>query len=64
MTLIIKNARIINASGETPGLKDILIEEGKIIRIGQNLAQADARVIDAAGKTMTLRTTGFDHFGA
>ena len=36
--LLIKNARIINASGELPGLKDILIEDGKITRISQGLA--------------------------
>ena len=50
--LLIKNARIINASGELPGLKDILIEDGKIARIGQGLACDGAVVIDAAGKAV------------
>ncbi|MFH0754404.1 MAG: dihydroorotase [Candidatus Omnitrophota bacterium] len=55
MKLIIKHARIVNgvaAMGEQPGLKDILIEDGKIKRISQGLADEDAAVIDAAGKTV------------
>ena len=53
MALIIKHAKIVNgtkAGGESAGLKDILIENGKIMRIGQGLAHDDAHVIDAAGK--------------
>ena len=53
MTLLIKHAKIVNgtnAGGESAGLKDILIENGKIMRIGQGLAHDDAQVIDAAGK--------------
>ncbi len=55
MTLIIKHARIINgvaAMGEQPGLKDILVEDGKIKRISQGLANDDAQVIDAQGKVV------------
>jgi dihydroorotase len=52
MTLIIKHARIINATGEEPGLKDILIENGKITRVSQGLANENATVIDAAGKAV------------
>ncbi|MBF0330396.1 MAG: dihydroorotase [Candidatus Omnitrophica bacterium] len=55
MILIIKHARIVNGvagMGEMAGLKDILIEDGKIKRICQGLANDDAKVIDAAGKTV------------
>lgn len=52
MALIIKHARIVNASGEAAGLKDILIEGGKITRISQGLANEEARVIDAEGKAV------------
>ncbi|MEI8012931.1 MAG: dihydroorotase [Candidatus Omnitrophota bacterium] len=50
--LLIRNARIINATGEMPGLKDILIEDGKIVKIGQGLVAGGAVVIDAAGKAV------------
>jgi dihydroorotase len=49
MALIIRNAKIVNASGEMPGLKDILIEKGKIVRIGEKLAKDGAEVVDAGG---------------
>ena len=55
MNLLIKHARIVNganAAGELPGLKDILIRDGKIVRISQGLADDDAQVIDANGKTV------------
>jgi dihydroorotase len=55
MKLLIKHAKIVNgtnAGGELAGLKDILIENGKIMRIGQGLADDDAQVVDAAGKTV------------
>ena len=55
MKLIIKHAKIVNGTnggGELSGLKDILIENGKILRISQGLADDDAQVIDAAGKTV------------
>jgi dihydroorotase len=55
MAILIKHAKIVNgtnAGGELAGLKDILIENGKITRISQGLANDDAQVIDAAGKTV------------
>jgi dihydroorotase len=55
MKLLIKHAKIVNgtnAGGELPGLKDILIENGKIMRIAQGLADDDAQVVDAAGKVV------------
>ena len=55
MALIIKHARIINgvaALGEQAGLKDVLVENGRITRISQGLAHDDAEVIDAAGKAL------------
>lgn len=55
MTLLIKNAKIINGTGSGPdvaGLKDVLIENGRITRIGQGLAKDAAQVIDAGGKAV------------
>ncbi|MCS6874915.1 MAG: amidohydrolase family protein [Pyrinomonadaceae bacterium] len=52
--VLIKNATVMTASRGTLENADILIENGKIARIGKNLrAGANARVIDATGKYVT-----------
>ncbi len=50
MSLLIKNAAIVNADGEAKGLQDILIKGGVIEQIGKNLSADGAKTIDAAGK--------------
>lgn len=45
---LIKNAKIVSAQGIEPG--DILIEREKILQIGKNLQDKEARVFDAGGK--------------
>lgn len=47
--VIIKNGNIHNAVVEKPFKADILIENGKIKEIGENLCAEGAEVIDAAG---------------
>ncbi len=48
---LIRNATIITASRGTLNNSDVLIRDGKIAGVGQNLkASNDARVIDASGK--------------
>ena len=52
--VLIKNATVMTASHGTLTGTDILIQNGKIARIGKNLqARAGAQVIDATGKFVT-----------
>ena len=53
MKILIKNGLIIDGTG-SPGFKsDLLIEEDKIIKIGNNLIVEDAEVIDASNKVVS-----------
>ena len=48
--ICIKNGLVFDAVHEMPEKKDILIEEGKIVKIGQELeASADCEIVDAEG---------------
>ncbi|RMG03499.1 MAG: amidohydrolase [Acidobacteria bacterium] len=52
--VLIRNATIMTASKGTLQNTDILIENGKITRIGKNLkVSANAKIIDATGKYVT-----------
>src|SRR3982750_3458594 len=49
--LLIRNATVLTVTKGTLQNADILVEHGKIARLGQNLAvPAGAQVIDASGK--------------
>lgn len=50
MSLLIKNATIVNADGISDGAQDILLDKGKIAKIGKSLRSDSAKVIDADGK--------------
>ena len=53
-TLLFKNATVW--TGETDGIlkeTDVLIENGKIVKIGKNLSAKNAKEIDATGKHLT-----------
>ncbi|MFP4473814.1 MAG: dihydroorotase [Candidatus Omnitrophota bacterium] len=50
MTMLIKNALIVNAAGEASEIQDILIEKGRIAAIGKGLSGRGVKVIDAGGK--------------
>jgi len=49
MTTLIKNARIIDPSGELDRAGDILVEGGKIAAVGENLSASAEKTIDASG---------------
>ena len=70
MKLIIRNGRIVDPVGGIGGVMDVLIENGKIAAIGNGLSAAGARIIDAAGLTVSaglvdmhvhLREPGFEY---
>ena len=49
--LIIRNVRIVDVvAGGVRAESEILVEEGRIAALGDNLAAPDARILDAAGK--------------
>ena len=50
MDKIVKNGLIFDAIHQEPYKADILIQNGKIAAIGENLSADGAAVIDAAGK--------------
>jgi len=51
MTLLIRGGRVIDPAGSVDAVQDVLIEHGKIARIGGRLTTSQgATVIDAAGK--------------
>lgn len=52
MKLLIKGGRVINPGHDFDAVSDVLIEDGKIAAIGENLAADGAQVIDAAGKVV------------
>ena len=50
MSLLIKNAVIVNADKMHKEPQDILIDNGSIVKIGKNISSDAAKVIDAKGK--------------
>jgi len=70
MKILIKGGRVLDPAHEIDGILDVLIEDGKIGRIGKNLQAADAEVIDAADKVVApglidihvhLRDPGYEY---
>ena len=75
MSLLIRNARVLDPASETDAVNDVLIDQGLIQAIGQiDVAQLqdnpNAEVIDASGQWLMpgavdlgcwLRAPGLDH---
>lgn len=70
MKLIIKGGRLIDPANNIDGLQDILIKDGKVAAVGENLEASDAELIDAGGKIVCpgfidmhvhLREPGFEY---
>ena len=53
MVWIIKNGRVLDPANRLDKVCDILIEDGKIAKVGADLSAAGAEIIDAAGKVVT-----------
>lgn len=53
MKLLIKGGRVINPAEKFDKIADVLVEDGKIKAIGENLEAAGAEVYDAKGKVVT-----------
>lgn len=52
MKLLIKGGRVINPGKDFDAVSDVLVENGKIVAIGENLEASDAKIIDAKGKVV------------
>jgi dihydroorotase len=50
MNILIKGGRVIDPANKIDALQDVLIQNGKIAKVGKNLKAASAKVIDAKGK--------------
>ena len=68
--LLIKNGRVIDPASNFDDTVDVLIDDGKIAGIGQNLEASGAEVFDASGTIVApgfidmhvhLREPGFEH---
>lgn len=68
--LLIKNGRVIDPNSNHDGIADVLINDGLVSGIGQNLTAAGAQVFDATGMIVApgfidmhvhLREPGFEH---
>lgn len=47
--LLLKNGRIVDPVTQTDEVKDILIDQDKIVKIGPSLQAADAKILDCTG---------------
>jgi len=68
--MLVKGGRLVNPATATDEICDILIEDGRIGKIGENLESDSAQVIDASGKVVMpgfidlhvhLREPGFEY---
>ncbi|MBU2702457.1 dihydroorotase [Sporomusaceae bacterium BoRhaA] len=53
MNYLLKGGRVINPAEQFDGLMDVLIEEGKIAKIGKKITAKDAKVMDMTGLVIT-----------
>ncbi len=70
MPILIRNGRVIDPASQTDGTADVLIADGRIVGVAQNLASPNAEVFDATGLVVApgfidmhvhLREPGFEH---
>lgn len=53
MKLLIKNGRIIDPSNGFDNVSDVLVSEGRILKIDKNIQDSDTEIIDASGKIVS-----------
>ncbi len=72
MALLLKSARIVDPAAGLDGVGDVLVEDGLIAQVGENLECPDAEVYDLAGKVLVpglvdmhvhLRDPGYEYKG-
>ena len=53
MKLLLKGGRVIDPSNKFDKIADVLIENGKIAAVDENISISDAQIIDVSGKIVT-----------
>lgn len=70
MKLLVKGGRVIDPANDRDEFADILVENGRIARVGKNIRSRDAQMLDATGKVVCpgfidihvhLREPGFEY---
>jgi dihydroorotase len=70
MSLVIRNGRVIDPASQTDRTADVLISDGRIVAVAENLAAPEGEVFDATGLVVApgfidmhvhLREPGFEH---
>ena len=70
MSLVIRNGRVIDPASQTDCIADVLISDGRIVGVAENLAAPEGEVFDATGLVVApgfidmhvhLREPGFEH---
>ena len=49
MKILIQNGHVLDPESKTEGIYDILVEEKKIVKVAEHIADAADKVIDAKG---------------
>ncbi|MHC1759023.1 MAG: dihydroorotase [Negativicutes bacterium] len=52
MKLLLKNGRVIDPASEMDSIADVLVENGRIAAVGENLTATDAELVDCNGKVV------------
>ena len=53
MKTLIKGGRVIDPANAIDKIADVLVEDGKIAAVGENLQAEGAQVVEAAGKIVS-----------
>lgn len=70
MKILIKGGRVIDPANNLDGIRDLLLVDGIVAQVGENLTLEDGMVIEATGKIVTpglidmhvhLREPGYEH---
>lgn len=70
MKLLVQGGRVIDPANNIDEQLDVLIEDGKIVKVAANIKAADAEIVDAGGKLVTpglvdihvhLRDPGYEY---
>ena len=57
MKTIIKGGRVIDPASSTDAVKDVLFEDGIIVKVEENISEAAENVIDASGCLVSVSYT-------
>ena len=53
MKILLKNGRVIDPKNKIDACLDVLMEDGRIARVGKKLEEAEAEIFDVSGKVVT-----------